>query len=123
MSKAVRIQLADLYLKRADCYMKMAVRFNKQRYAKLATENTFFILNEKSMMADVITEKILHDQVKLLDTKASQFIEDRVQTQSTAQRETTNVSLKNKNCIFIDSVVFLSKFMFYSNKILIIAVS
>ena len=87
----MKLQLADLYFKRADCFMKMADRYNKPRYAKLAHENTAFILDEKNhLMADLVTEKHLYEQIKLLDTRVKQFIKERPNTVAI----NNNVSLK-----------------------------
>ena len=49
MSREQRLKLTDVYVKRSLCYLRMAERFNKLRYANLASDDCSFVLNNPQL--------------------------------------------------------------------------
>lgn len=54
-----RVKLFHLFLRRIQCYMKMADRYNKMRYAKLASEDCKFLGTNDLFDADMHGMKLL----------------------------------------------------------------
>ena len=78
MEEYLKLKLINLYIKRAQCYMKMAERFGKIRYAKLSIEDCSFLREnkelEKELNENKSAEKPFSVIVTDLTSKADEFI-------------------------------------------------
>ena len=78
MDQLIHIKLIKFYIRRAQCYMKMAERFGKIRYARSASEDCSFIRDNKLFergLKEVGTDnKVLEDSLREITIKADEFI-------------------------------------------------
>ncbi len=79
MEKLIRVKLIKLFIRRAQCYMKMAERFGKTRYAKLANEDCSFLRDNKVFATDLnekttTEDKNLGNTLSEVTTKADEYI-------------------------------------------------
>lgn len=77
MEKINRIKLAKLYVSRAQCYLQMAYKWDKMRYANLASDDCMFLLNDKNLEKDLIAEGELVRSLHEVSAKSKLFIEQR----------------------------------------------
>ena len=76
MNEKQRLCIYSLYIQRAQCYLFMALKFQKNRYAKLSLEDCEF-LNPYKFDLEKLENKILFDDLKRIENNAKQFIENR----------------------------------------------
>ena len=71
MSSKDKKNLAKLYVKRAQCYMQMAEKFKKLRYANMSTDDLNFILNETNLSK---VKELFMSDLSLLHKKIEEFL-------------------------------------------------
>jgi hypothetical protein len=97
MTKSQRVKLIQLYTRRSECYMTMAERFNKLRYANLASDDAFFILKNPILLADVQSDESLVKQIALVNKKSEDFIFNRKTPKTTQSENSSNTTNQRRN--------------------------
>ena len=97
MTKPQRVTLIQVYTRRAECYMRMAERFNKMRYANLASDDTLFVLKNDILLAVITGDfEVLGKPIKIVKMKSDEFIATRdVSTNNSATTRTNNNNNNN----------------------------
>jgi hypothetical protein len=92
MEKPIQIKLLKFYVRRTQCYMKMAESFGKIRYARSALQDCHFIGNNRtfeSIIKDVTLDReSLFDILRQIQMKANEFIatKEEIEANLEAQR-------------------------------------
>ena len=89
MNEEERLSLCRLYIKRAQLYQLMTVKFQKTRYAKLALEDCEFL---KTFGFDLIKNEngSLHKDLERIEKNASEFIAGRTSSIRRQKSENNN---------------------------------
>lgn len=92
MTLNVQVKLAKVYTKRAQCYIKMAERFNKLRYANLCSDDILF-LTKNSIFKEALdlNNNELQTTLDQMSNKSKEFISNR----SSQNPATTNTNSNN----------------------------
>ena len=98
MTKPQRVKLIRVYTRRAECYMRMAERFNKMRYANLAWEDSIFVFKNDILMADITADQEdLGMPIKIVNMKSEEFIANRKIPKNNQENNVTTSSRNNNN--------------------------